>query len=117
VGIILGGPYNSGILATGAVKEARYNYAEAPPYIMQKVQKIEDVCAAHGIPLIAAALQFPLGHGAVKSIIPGAANPQEVFSNVTVFQVPVPDSLWSDLKTEGLIRADAPVPGVTAHAA
>ncbi len=110
VGIILGGPYNSGILATGAVEGARYDYAPAPEAIMQRVRKLNDVCVAHDTPLIAAALQFPLCHPAVKTVIPGAASPDEVRQNVAIFETPIPQALWSDLKTEGLIRADAPTP-------
>ncbi len=110
VGIILGGPYNSGILATGAVEGARYDYAPASEEILQRVRKLEAVCAAHDTPLIAAALQFPLGHEAVKTVIPGASNPDEVRQNVKIFETPIPQSLWSDLKTERLIHPDAPTP-------
>jgi D-threo-aldose 1-dehydrogenase len=117
VGIILGGPYNSGILATGAVEGARYDYALAPEHIMQRVRKLNDVCAAHDTPLIAAALQFPLGHAAVKTVIPGASTPDEVRQNVAIFETSIPQALWSDLKTEGLIRPDAPTPKESNHAA
>jgi D-threo-aldose 1-dehydrogenase len=110
VGIILGGPYNSGILATGAVPGAKYNYADAPDSIAQKVRDIETVCDAHKTPLISAALQFVLGHPAVKTVIPGAVTAAEVESNVATLQTPVPASLWSDLRNEGLIRQDAPFP-------
>ena len=110
VGIILGGPYNSGILATGAIDGARYNYELAPEDIKQKVRRLEEVCVAHEVPLIAAALQFPLGHPAVKTIIPGASTPDEVSQNVSIFDTPIPASLWSDLKSEGLIHAHAPTP-------
>lgn len=109
-GIILGGPYNSGILATGAVPGAKYNYAVAPEDILQRVRKIEAVCAAHNTPLIAAALQFVLGHPAVKTVIPGAVSAAEVAANVALLQTPVPASLWSDLKTEDLVHPDAPMP-------
>lgn len=111
VGIILGGPYNSGILATGAVEGARYNYAPAPAPILEKVRKMEAVCAAHDTPLIAAALQFVLGHPAVRSVIPGAANAGEVKTNVGLLERSIPDMLWRDLRGEGLIRPDAPLPG------
>ncbi|MEM5475667.1 aldo/keto reductase [Pacificibacter sp. AS14] len=110
VGIILGGPYNSGILATGAIEGARYDYAPASKDILQRVRKLEDVCAAHATPLIAAALQFPLGHSAVKSVIPGASNPDEVRQNVKIFETPIPGALWTDLKAQDLIRQDAPIP-------
>ncbi len=113
VGIILGGPYNSGILATGAINGARYDYAPAPDAILQRVRNLDDVCRAHNTPLIAAALQFPLGHSAVKSVIPGASNPDEVRQNVEIFETPIPSALWSDLKSQGLIRQDAPTPEET----
>lgn len=117
VGIILGGPYNSGILATGAVEGARYDYAPASPEIMERVRRLEAVCAAHDTPLIAAALHFPLAHPAVKTIIPGASSAGEVTANMRVFETTVPDALWSDLRTEGLIHANAPVPGGSTDAA
>jgi len=117
VGIILGGPYNSGILATGAVPGAKYNYADAPEAILERVRRIEAVCAAHSTPLIAAALQFVLGHPSVKTVIPGAVNAAEVMANVAVLQTPIPTCLWSDLRGEGLIRADAPLPLETRDAA
>lgn len=110
VGVILGGPYNSGILATGPVPGARFNYAPAPAEILDRVAKIEAVCAAHGVALIAAALQFPLHHSAVKTVIPGAANAAEVTANVDLVSRPIPTALWSDLKAQNLIRADAPTP-------
>ena len=117
VGIILGGPYNSGILATGAIPGAKYNYADAAEDIMEQVRKIEAVCAAHDTPLIAAALQFVLGHPCVKTVVPGAVNAAEVQSNVTLMERDIPVTLWSDLKSEGLIRRDAPLPKETANAA
>ncbi len=72
VGIVVGGGYNSGILATGAIPGAMYNYKPAGPEILDRVAKIEAVCKRHGVSLAAAALQFPLGHPIVASIIPGA---------------------------------------------
>ena len=110
VGIILGGPYNSGILATGAVPGAKYNYADAPQDILDRVRRIEAVCSAHDTPLIAAALQFVLGHPSVKTVVPGAADPAEVRTNVALLERPIPAALWSDLRGEGLIRPDAPAP-------
>ncbi|MET3615512.1 D-threo-aldose 1-dehydrogenase [Rhizobium aquaticum] len=110
VGIILGGPYNSGILATGAIEGARYNYVPAPPEILERVRKIESVCQAHETPLIAAALQFVFGHPCVKTVIPGAVSRAELLANARLLEVDIPAGLWTDLKREGLIRADAPVP-------
>lgn len=113
VGIILGGPYNSGILATGPVAGARYNYAPASADILERVRRIERVCSDHGVRLIEAALQFVMGHPAVRSVIPGAVTAREVETNVALFSRPLPGGLWSDLKTAGLLRPDAPTPGGT----
>ena len=110
VGIILGGPYNSGILATGPVEGAMYNYEVAPPSIVERVGRLEAVCSTHKVPLKAVALQFVLGHPAVKTVIPGAVSAAEVQANVELLQCDIPAALWSDLRGEKLIRSDAPVP-------
>jgi D-threo-aldose 1-dehydrogenase len=110
VGIILGGPYNSGILATGAIEGAKYNYAPAPAHILDRVRKIEAVCNAHNTRLAAAALQFVLGHPAVKTVIPGAVSAAEVDANAALLETPIPATLWSDLRSDGLIDANAPLP-------
>jgi D-threo-aldose 1-dehydrogenase len=110
IGIVLGGPYNSGILATGARPGAFYNYDPAPPAVLARVERIERVCAAHGVELAAAALRFPLAHPAVVSVIPGAQSAAEVERNAEILEARIPASLWSDLKGEGLLRPDAPVP-------
>ncbi|HEV2557728.1 MAG TPA: aldo/keto reductase [Microvirga sp.] len=110
IGIALGGPYNSGILATGPKPGAFYNYDPAPPDILRRVAEIERVCDAHGVRLIEAALRFPLAHPAVVSVIPGAQSADEVRRNAEVLGARIPAGLWSDLKAEGLLRPDAPVP-------
>jgi len=110
IGILTAGPYNSGILASGAVPGAKYNYKEAPPEIMDRVAKIEAVCRRHGVKLPAAALQFPLGHPAVAAMVPGAVTPAEVARNVALIAAPIPADLWAELKHEGLLRHDAPTP-------
>jgi D-threo-aldose 1-dehydrogenase len=110
VGIVVGGTYNSGILATGAIPGARYNYAPARPDVMNRVAKMEAVCERHNVPLAAAALQFPLGHPIVASVIPGAISAKQVELNLAAFNHPIPVDLWAELKHENLIRADAPVP-------
>lgn len=110
VGIVIGGTYNSGILATGAVPNAMHNYAPAKPEILQKVSKMEAVCKRHGVPLAAAALQFPLGHPIVASVIPGAISRKQVAQNLAAFTHPIPADLWAELKHEKLLRGDAPVP-------
>lgn len=107
--IVTGGPYNSGILASGPVKGAFYNYDPAPQEILDRVAAIEAVCASHGVSLKAAALQFPLLHPTHLTVIPGAQTAQELGDNVAVYEADIPPSLWSDLKTEGLMRQDAPI--------
>lgn len=109
MGVIIGGPFNSGILATGPRPDAWFNYAPAPVAIRERVAAIEKVCQAHQVALRDAALQFPLMHPAVVSVIPGGVTPQEVSGNAESMRRPIPDQLWSDLKGEGLIRADAPI--------
>jgi D-threo-aldose 1-dehydrogenase len=115
IGIIIGGPFNSGILVTGAVEGARYDYAPAPPEILERVRLIEDVCQAHGVRLIEAALHFVLAHPAVKTVIPGANSPGQVRANLALLSAAIPPGLWSDLKSAGLLRADAPVPKQNRH--
>ncbi|WP_158815624.1 aldo/keto reductase [Methylocapsa sp. S129] len=110
VGIVIGGPYNSGILATGATPSAMYNYSPAKPEIMVRVARIEALCKRHNTPLAAAALQFPLGHPIVAAVIPGAISRAQIAQNLAAFNHPIPADLWSELKHEGLLRADAPVP-------
>jgi D-threo-aldose 1-dehydrogenase len=112
VKIVLGGPYNSGILAKGTRGggELHYNYEPAPPEIVARVAAIETACEAHGVPLAAAALQFPLAHPQVVSVIPGMNSPRQVADAVRLMAIPIPPGLWADLKAQRLIRADAPVP-------
>jgi len=109
-GIVIGGPYNSGILASGAVPGAHYNYAPASEEILAKVARIEAVCRRFHVPLRAAALQFPLGHEAVLSVIPGARTPEEVKENAALMQAPIPPEFWASLKSEGLLGAEVPTP-------
>src|ERR1700733_5570246 len=104
--IVVGGPLNSGILAG----RDTWNYAAAPPEIVARVQKIAAVCKAHDVPLAAAALQFPLAHPVVCSVIPGPRTAAEFNENLPLFTIPIPAGLWSDLKGQGLLRQDAPVP-------
>ena len=111
IALLIGGPYNTGILATGAVAGAYYDYAPAPPEILERVRRIEAVCGRHGVRLAGAALHFPLGHPNVAALIPGARSPEEVEQNRAIFEVDVPADLWAELKREGLLREDAPTPG------
>jgi D-threo-aldose 1-dehydrogenase len=110
VGVMLGGVYNSGILATGAKPGAHFNYVPAPPEVMDKVARIERVCEAHGVPIAVAALRFALGAPAVASVILGGVSPEEVERNMKAINTEVPAGLWSDLKAEGLLPEAVPVP-------
>ncbi len=110
VGLVIGAVFATGILATGAVPGARYNYHVATPEELERVRRMQAVCARHGVPLAAAALQFPMHHPLVASVIPGAFHPDQVRQNVETMRHPVPDDLWHELKAEKLLRADAPTP-------
>lgn len=109
ISVIIGGPYNTGILATGAVPGAYFDYAPAGPEVLDRVSRIEAICRDHDVPLAAAALQFPLHHPAVASVIPGSRSVGELDRNIATLACEIPDGLWADLKQAGLLRADAPV--------
>ncbi|MBM1220875.1 aldo/keto reductase [Ponticoccus sp. SC2-23] len=109
IGVVIGGPYNSGILATGPRPGAYYNYDPAPQEVLDRVAKIEAACTRHGVRLVDAAFQFPLRHPAVVSIIPGGQSVDEMASNLKALNAEIPAQLWADLKSEGLLHPDAPV--------
>lgn len=110
--LIIGGAYNSGILATGTGRDGTlwYNYAPAPEDIIARVEKIETVCDDHNVTLAAAALQFPLAHDVVSSVIPGLGNPKRIAQTLALYGEKIPAEFWSDLKSAGLIMNDAPTP-------
>lgn len=110
ISIIIGGPFNSGILATGATDNAFYNYQPAPLQIQQKVKGMSAMCARHGITLQAAALQFPLGHSAVASVIPGMRSVAEVEENLAHMAMDIPSAFWTELKDRELIDPNSPTP-------
>lgn len=110
VRIVIGGPYNSGILASGPVEGATYNYAPAPAEILERTRRIAAVCERYAVPLAAAALQFPLAHPVVAAIIPGARSAEELTANMQLCRHVIPTGLWNDLKAEDLIHIDAPTP-------
>jgi D-threo-aldose 1-dehydrogenase len=110
VGIVIGAVFNSGIGATGPIAGARYDYREATPPELGKAARILAVCQRHGVPLAAAALQFPLAHPAVASVIPGPITPEQVQLNLAAIRHPIPLDLWRELKAERLLREDAPTP-------
>ena len=111
VGIVIGAVFASGILVTGPTETATYRYAPATPEILDKTGRIQNICNQYEVALPAAALQFPLGHPCVASVIPGAIRPEYIQSNLAHYQQDIPTDLWAELKQEGLLREDAPVPG------
>lgn len=110
--VVVGGPYNSGILAVGTRTAAPlfYNYEPASADVIAKVRAMEDVCASHGVPLAAAALQFPLANSIVASVIPGLDSAERVAQTLKLYRHPIPAEMWRDLKAQGLLREDAPTP-------
>jgi D-threo-aldose 1-dehydrogenase len=108
IGIVIGGPYNSGILASGPQPGAYYNYDPAPESVLEKVRRIDAVCRSHGVAMIEAAFQFPLLHPSVVSVIPGGQSLEQMNSNLRVAKARIPRDLWNELKSQGLMRADAP---------
>ncbi|MEO8301978.1 MAG: aldo/keto reductase [Rhizomicrobium sp.] len=110
--IVVGGPYNSGILAVGTRTAAPlyYDYEAAPAEVIEKVRGIEAVCDRHGVKLAAAALQFPLSHPLVASVIPGLDSPERVSQTVALHRHAIPAALWQDLRQANLLRPDAPIP-------
>lgn len=103
ISVIIGGPYSSGILASGAVEGAMFDYAPASPEVMAQVRAIESLCADYGISLRAAALQFPLQHPAVASVIPGARSLDELQQNASALTETIPEGFWGAAIEAGLI--------------
>jgi D-threo-aldose 1-dehydrogenase len=110
VGIVIGAVFASGILATGPVEGATYAYAPPTPAVSERIGAIQAICREHDVPLATAALQFPLHHPLVASIIPGALEPAHVERNVAAVRAEIPAALWADLRREGLIHPEAPTP-------
>ncbi len=109
IAIIAGGVYNSGILADPK-PGAHYNYQTAPAELLERARRIRDVCARHGVPLKAAATQFPLGHPAVTCVVVGCRNAAQLDESLEMFDFEIPPNLWRDLKAQRLLPAQAPTP-------
>ncbi len=107
--IVVGGAFNSGILAD-PVAAATFNYRPASPDLMARAQRLAAICGRHGVPLKAAALQFPAAHPAVATILAGARSAAEIAENDTLFRIAIPAALWPELQAAGLLPADAPTP-------
>ena len=110
IAVVIGGPFNSGILATGVKADAHYNYGPAPEEVKDRVRRIQQVCKSFKVRLPEAALRFPLGHPAVLSVIAGAQRASEVRRNAAMMNAKIPAALWRALKAEKLLREDAPTP-------
>jgi D-threo-aldose 1-dehydrogenase len=102
VAVMVGGVFNSGILADPR-PDATYDYGRAPSALLDRALAVQDVCSSHGVPLRAAAIQFPFTHPAVTSVLVGARSPAEVEDAVAMASLPVPSALWDDLRTAGLL--------------
>lgn len=110
VSILLGGAFNSGILARGVRGDLKFNYGAAPQDVIERVARLEAVCRTHGVPLAAAALQFPYAHPAVATVLTGARRVEELRENVASFERPIPAELWAALRDKGLLDLRATVP-------
>lgn len=108
--VVVGGAFNSGILATGLVAGAKYEYGDVPAHIVDRVTRLTAVARDHGVALAAAALQFPLAAPEVCSVIFGAVTPDEVRANIAHFGTVIPAGFWSDLRDQGLVPPDVPLP-------
>jgi D-threo-aldose 1-dehydrogenase len=113
ISIVIGGAYNSGILATGARNGAYYDYAPAPPEILDRTRRLEKVCDEYRVPLKAAALQFPFGHPVVVSNVPGTRSKGRFEENMSLMSFPIPGDFWTQLRRRGLIAEEAPLPEET----
>jgi D-threo-aldose 1-dehydrogenase len=108
--VVIGGPFNSGVLAVGSSGQATYDYGAVAPDVLLRVQRLERVCRDYCVPLAAAALQFPLAHPVVASVIPGLDSAARVAEATRWYRIRIPDEFWDALRTQGLIDAAAPTP-------
>eukprot|EP01052_Picozoa_sp_SAG31_P012107 SAG31_NODE_699_length_12741_cov_5.762617_8_plen_175_part_00 len=111
-GCVIFAPFNSGILAGGSAAlkaRAKFNYFDAEPQLVERVVALESVCAKHGVPLITAALHFPLMHPAVSSVVCGVRSASEAAANCEMLETAVPPDLWRGLKEAGLLPSDLPI--------
>ena len=104
IGVLMAAPFNSGILATGAVPGATYFYQPANEEVVERVKRIEAVCARHRVAIAAAALQFPLRHRAITSVVTGMRDQGEAASNLTHMRATITEAFWDEMKAEGLLR-------------
>ena len=112
ISIVMGSPYESGILASDLYVKTdfKFRYRDVPPDILNRAQRIESICGRHAVPLKAAAMQFIFGHPAVAAVIPGTRSPERMEENFKMMNKHIPADLWAELKSAGLLPANAPVP-------
>ena len=110
ISVILGGPYNSGVLASDLGPDTTYFYQRTPADVLDRARQIKTICDRHDVPLKAAALQFGLAHPAVAATIPGPRTPAEVEENIAMASLQTPADLWSELKQANFIPQQAPTP-------
>ena len=110
IGVVIGAPYATGLLAAPDRPDVTYGYAAPPDEVSAKVAGMQSICRGYNVPLAAVAIQFPLAHPAVAAVIPGAESPEEVQQTCEYLHTPVPAALWQKLKDEGLLDRDAPIP-------
>jgi len=109
VAVIAGGVYNSGVLADPK-PGAHYNYQAAPPELIERAHRIGAVCGRHGVPIKAAAIQFPLGHPAVACVVVGCRSVAQLDESIAMFELAIPPAMWQELKHEGLLAPETPTP-------
>lgn len=110
ISVIAAGVYNSGILVSNLGAAMNYNYSQAPAELLARAQQLSAVCTRYDVPLNVAAIHFPFGHPAIATMVVGAESPEEIEANIASIHAPIPAALWADLKSEGLLAADTPVP-------
>ncbi|MBN3858064.1 aldo/keto reductase [Paraburkholderia sp. Ac-20340] len=115
VSILLGGAFNSGILARGLAGDRKFNYGDAPPDVVARVAQLDAICRRFNVPLAAAALQFPYAHAAVATVLTGARSATEMRENAASFETALPREFWLAVRDEGLIDARAPLPVLAAR--
>jgi D-threo-aldose 1-dehydrogenase len=111
VSVVAAGAFNSGLLARPEVpQDAKYDYAAAPPELVNRASRIAEVCERYGVTLPQVAIQFPLGHPAVSCVVIGSRTAEQMRANAEHFEVAVPPSLWEELRAEGLLGEEVPAP-------
>ncbi len=111
ISVVLGGVYNSGILVTGPIPDAKYNYQNAPEPILEKTRRIKTITDSYGVPLHVAAQHFARSHPAISALIIGSIKPGEADDNRAVWDAEIPAQLWADIRAAGLVESGAPLPG------